>query len=444
MNRAPGTHNGATMSRAQFLRLGGLTAAGVAAPGFLSGCSAFTGQSSEPGDDATASGRLTMMISPEQTTGLEEIFDAFESETGITLERGSAPVDSLNEQLRIQITSGTAKDMFRSAPGGSVPSAQLVLGREGSLRDLSDQPWAGDVPDAFGPLLKDGDALYGFPISRAAIVIVYNKAVFSDLGAEPPTTWSEFLAVGDELKAADITPITFGLGNIAYIQFMPYALVCSLVNRVTPDIDEQLAAGTATFSDTPGWREALEKFKLLIDEYTDASPLGIPNDQAMQAVARGDAGMIPIISSNFPIIEEFVDNAEEELGAFVMPATDNPDDTWVPSSPDSLSVNADAANPEAALQLLEFLARPEHVTSYNERTQSFPGLVGNEVIETIIGRAVAPYLDAQRAAPYANHPWPNGEVQQTFMQTGQQYVEGSVSLDELLGAMDDAYAKGSE
>ncbi len=432
------------LDRRRFLQFGGLAAAGLAAPPLLSGCAAFTGEDSGgSGDSTTGGGTVKLMISPEQLTGLEEILPRFEEDSGVTVDAASAQVDSLNEQLRIQITSGTAADVFRSAPGGSVPSAQLVLGREGSLRDLSDQPWAGDIPENFGPLLRDGDTLYGFPISRAAIVTVYSRAAFDAVGAQAPTTWSELIALADELKAGGVIPVTFGLGNPAYLQFTPYALVATLVSRVDPDFDAKLRSGDATFAGTAGWVEALDKFKLLLDTYSDPSPLGIPNEQSMAAVARGDAAMIPIISANFPIIEEMVDDAEAELGVFVLPATDNADDTWVPSSPDSLSVNADAADPEAALALLEFLAQPENVTSYNEIAQSFPGLTGHDVAETIVGAAVAPFLDAGRAAPYANHPWPNGEVQQTFMQTGQQFVEGSVTTAGLLEAMDAVYERDS-
>lgn len=49
--------------------------------------------------------------------------------------------------------------------------------------------------------------LLGLPTGVYSIVWFYNKDLFAKAGAVPPTNWDEFVAVTQQLKSADITPV---------------------------------------------------------------------------------------------------------------------------------------------------------------------------------------------------------------------------------------------
>lgn len=72
-------------------------------------------------DDSTeeggSGGSLTAYVNTEQNTGLAPLIEAYEEETGGTVDISSATTDELNQQLRVQLTSGTAADLIRVSPG---------------------------------------------------------------------------------------------------------------------------------------------------------------------------------------------------------------------------------------------------------------------------------------------------------------------------------------
>src|SRR5439155_19983311 len=61
-------------------------------------------------------------------------------------------------------------------------------------------------------LLKYKDHFWGVPVNiHRANVLWYNKALFTKAGiTAAPTTWDEFFATADKLKAAGITPVALG------------------------------------------------------------------------------------------------------------------------------------------------------------------------------------------------------------------------------------------
>ena len=59
-----------------------------------------------------------------------------------------------------------------------------------------------------------GGKTWVYPIELRIFPIVYNKELFKKAGLDPdqpPKTWAEFLAAGEKLKKAGITPIVTGL-----------------------------------------------------------------------------------------------------------------------------------------------------------------------------------------------------------------------------------------
>ncbi|MBZ2196046.1 ABC transporter substrate-binding protein [Occultella gossypii] len=418
----------------------------LALAGTLVACGSSTGPGSDPdgSGDGEIGGELTLATSPEQNRGLELFYDQFEEETGATIDAEFQQVDSLNEQLRIQITSGTAPDMFRSAPGSSVPSAVLSLAGEGNVMDLSDQPWVEQVPDSFLPLMSNDDGLFAYPMSGQGLLMFYNRSVFEEVGVEVPTTWTEFLDVCEQIKAAGTTPIALGLGTPAYIQFIPYMLSASLVANLDPDFIEQRAAGETTFAESEGWHETWEKFLSLIElGYTTDQPLGVASDQTIQQVGTGDAAMIALTSGSAAVLADYAPGGLDDIGIFALPATDDPAETWTPFSPDYLVVNANAENAPTALAFLEYLSDPARAAQYAEETAMVPALANADPVDNDLNDVLQVFRDEDRTTPFANHLWPNGEVQQVLMATGQQVVEGTKTIDELLAEMDAAFGDGA-
>ncbi|MCC2594366.1 extracellular solute-binding protein [Tessaracoccus sp. OS52] len=439
---------------ASIRRTGAALASAALAVTLIAGCTTTGAQepdspapSNSASSEAPATPELggTLALATTSDIGPKLFIDDFEAETGVTVKGTYAEAGALGEQLRIQITSGTAPDLFRSAPGYAAPSSVLNLAQEGALMDLSDQPWAENVPESFSRLQELDGKTYAFPTYGQAILAFYNKDVFTEVGVEPPTTWSEFIEVLDELKAAGKVPISLGLADNYVIQFLPYALSATLVNGAEPDFYEKLEAGETSFSESQGWRETFELFLGLIEDgYTTPEPLGMPGDPAMQAVGSGEAAIVVMPSAASPVLAGFMAGGEDSMGSFAIPATDDASQTHIPFTPDYLVVNADAENPDAALAFLDYISEPERTAQWAAEVGAIPALANAEPIDNPLNQTVQPFLDEGRTTPFANHGWPGGQVATALMEVGQQAVEGSKSVDDLLAALDAAYEEAMQ
>jgi raffinose/stachyose/melibiose transport system substrate-binding protein len=441
----PSASSTRTRRRKARLAWHGLTAATLVAA--LAACGFVNTGDDDPTDadgSAAGGGTVTAYLNTETAAGIEPLVAAFQDETGTTVDVTSAETSELNQQLRVQLTSGTAADLIRVSPGSSSPVAANILGSEGELASLADATWAPEIGEDVQSLANvDGDAV-AFPISRNAIVMAYNSQVFEDAGVEVPTTWSEFIAACDALAAAGVTPISTPFQGGIYFQFWVYALAATLVYAENPEIDDQMAAGETSFQDNAEWNEVFDKIaELNAAGYFSDGMLGVPPDQGLQSVATGDAAMVLLVSAGLPQLYGYSEAGAEAFDVFAMPANDDAAATYVPVAPDFLAVNANAQNPEGARALLDYLARPENVEAYANAMGVLPGLSVEVSLENDALDPILPMIEEGRTAGYANYLWPNGDIQQTMLQSGQEWLDGSIDTNELLSQMDAEYAKGN-
>lgn len=415
----------------------------------LTGCSGFV--NSDDGDDGAGDdtgqggGPISAYVSTEQATGLADLPTAFTEENGIEVEQTSAAVPDINQQLPVQLSSGTAADVFRVSPGYSSNVAAGVLGGNGSLLDLSESAWVGDIDDGTRAMSDVDGVTYALPVGRNSLVMAYNIEVFDELGLEVPTTWAELLDVCQVLLDAGRIPIAQGLaGGAIYLQFYVYALAGTLVYGPEPDLDDQMRAGDVDFANHPAWTEVFEKYLDLRDrDFFTPDALGVPPEQALQSLATGDSGMALMTNSGLPELYDYSEQGPEAFSIFAMPANDDAASTLMPTAPDFLAVNAEASNPEGARAFLDFLAQPENVEAYANSLGVLPGLTVGAEVTTPALEPIMPMVDDGRTVAYANYLWPNGDVQQTMLQSGQELYADQISIDELLTQMDADYDQGT-
>lgn len=212
------------------------------------------------------------------------------------------------------------------------------------------------------------------------------------------------------------------------------------MNGLEPDFYDQLNAGETSFAESEGWRQTFELFLGLIEDgYTTPQPLGMPGDPAMQSVGNGEAAIVVMPSAASPVLAGFMTGGADRMGSFAIPATDDASQTHVPFTPDYLVVNGDADNAEAALAFLNFISEPERTAAWAAEVGAIPALTNAEPIDNALNETVQPFLDDGRTTPFANHVWPGGQVATALMEVGQQAVEGTSSVDDLLAALDEAY-----
>jgi len=165
---------------------------------------------------------------------LYEVIAAFEEETGISVDFTPAGRDLLSK-VRSDVLMGNPPDLidqdFSELNAALMGDEVLVQ----PLNDLLDGPGP-DGEARFRDIFADGDLelfahgndIYYVPYVKVTSGFFYDKTLFNSVGVTAPSTWDEFIAMGETLKSNGIPPLaqdgTTGLYN-AYFYYWATARV---------------------------------------------------------------------------------------------------------------------------------------------------------------------------------------------------------------------------
>ncbi|MCS3843558.1 ABC transporter substrate-binding protein [Microbacterium sp. AK031] len=307
-----------------------LAAAGVAALALpLAACSTGGGDS---GDGKVEISFLT------QNTGsnievAEALIEAFEAENpDITVKLESQPAGTEGDNLmKTKLATGEMEDVF----GYNSGSLFQALNPDQNLVPLDDQPWVGDLIDTMTPVVSTENGIYGAPFGSAqAGAIVYNKKVYEDLGLEVPTSWDEFAANNEAIKAAGIAPVIQTYGDTWTSQLFVLGDFGNVLAQ-DPDWAEEYTGGERKYVDEPalaGFANQQEGYEA--DWWNEDFASAVYDDGA-RMVATGEGAHYPILTGIVTTFQQNFPDEIEDLGVFALPAHDAADTkltVWLPNA----------------------------------------------------------------------------------------------------------------
>jgi glucose/mannose transport system substrate-binding protein len=155
------------------------------------------------------------------------------------------------------------------------------------LEDLIEETEGDVMPDDLKSVLTLNGHIYTMPINiHRGNVLWVNKQIFADNNLTPPTTFDEFFAVGDALKAKGIVPLAMGGAN-QFEQGVLFETV--LIGTLGADDYQALWNGEIPMTD-PRIAEALNTYKKMLT-YTNEDRDALSWDQATALVIEGKAAM---------------------------------------------------------------------------------------------------------------------------------------------------------
>ena len=235
-------------------------------------------------------------------------------------------------------------------------------------------------------------SVYGVPFAIQTLQVFYNEAIFEELGLEEPTTWEEFLAVNEAVAEAGYIP----LATTARDAWM-LPILHSIVGAGTyggNEFVEAVLAGETTFED-PAFVESLQALKDLQPylppdvtavSYADAQALFINEMAAMFPGGSWEAGYFQ------------AQNPDLELGVFAVPAkgTDERLTSWFVDGSWAATTSAD--DPEAALELVDWLGSPEFGQAFTDELSQISPIEGVTPSDELLAEIVSMWNEA--ATPY--------------------------------------------
>ncbi|XVU21080.1 ABC transporter substrate-binding protein [Actinoplanes sp. CA-054009] len=401
-------------------------------------CSSGTNAGS--GNDAD---NKTLTLASVDQGSIEDVIKAFEAANpGVKVTFTTSGADQYQAQIRTQLSSGTAPDVMTVWPGNGNPGATYVLAKPGYLLDLSDQPWASQLPDAFKQVAQYEGKTYNAVFGLNGIGAVYNDEALAKSGLKAPTTWTELLKFCGDAAGKGTPAFALGIQDNWVTQLVLYALAATTVFGADKDFDAKLQSGQATFANSQ-WTTAMAKYQEMDKAGCfQKNPLGTSYEASQALAATGKT--LGIVQGNWIIGLLKQKNPNGKFTMTALPATDEPASFLMPAAAGAgYGVNAKAKNKDLALKFITFIMSPEGMKLFNEKQGSLPTLPGAGTTVDPGLKQLTTFVQENRTVPFMDQLWPNAKVQQTMLSGLQEVFSKQATADQVLKDMDTEYQKGA-
>lgn len=336
-----------------------LVATGMIALSVLAGCG-----SKEASGGSNGKVKIEFLEYKSEAKGtFSELAKKFEKENPNIDIVVTNPPDSVTV-LKTRVAKRDLPDVI--GMGGDVSYAEIS--KAGALKDVSKDSALNDIQPAYIDMLKDiskQDKVYGIPYAANANAVIYNKTIFKELGIEVPTTWEEFIAAAEKVKAAGKIPFYFTFKD-AWTALPAYNVLAA--NTQGDDFFKKLDKGDTKFAE--GHKEAAEKLLTLL-EYGHKDQNGKAYNDGNVAFAKGESAMY--LQGIWAIPEIKKANPNIEVGVFPYPIGDSK----VVSGVDLLlAQSATTEHPKEAKKFIEFLLSDENMKEYLTQQNAFSAKTG--------------------------------------------------------------------
>ncbi|MCU1437123.1 MAG: extracellular solute-binding protein [Naasia sp.] len=219
------------------------------------------------------------------------------------------------------------------------------------------------APSALEAFTKEG-VTYAVPFGLDAKFMVYNQKLFADAGVTVPETLEELIETCGTLRAAGITPMSFG--NVDGWPALHYITQLNSYNVPAETLAADFKPETATF-DHPGYAKSLEQFTEILTECTDSGTgaNGVDYYTERDAFGAGKAAMFYVENLEFGATVPEGSQAEADgWDQFKLPApSDAEGDTEaLTGAPDGFLINSRSKNAALAVDFMKFVTSQENAS----------------------------------------------------------------------------------
>ncbi len=307
---------------------------------------------------------LTYLVDESQNTvdtatALVEAFVAQNPDVEIIIETRPGGADGDNI-VKTRLATGEMAEIFWYNSG----SLLQALNPTQTLVDISDQAFIENVAEAFIPTVSQGEAIFGVPTGTGmGGGILYNTAVYADLGLEVPTTWDEFVANNAAIAEAGIAPVlaTFGTGSTWTSQLFVLADYYN-VEQAVPGFADMYTANEAKYADTPAALAGFEYMQQAYDLGWFQEDYATEQFEAgLEFLANGEVAHYPMLTFVLSTIASNYPDQVDDIGFFAQPGMDseaNGVTLWMPAGT-YIPQTTEGAELDAALAFLDFIASVE-------------------------------------------------------------------------------------
>ncbi len=392
-----------------------------------------------PAADATAPVTMTFLVNdgPSDVATVTALVDAYMAlNPNVTINIETRPGGTEGDNVvKTRLATGEMTDIFYYNSG----SLLQALHPADTLVDLSQEPFVANIVDSFLPTVSQGEGVYGVPTGTAmGGGILYNKAIYEQLGLSVPTTWEEFAANNEAIKAAGIAPVIATYGDTWSSQLFVLADYFN-VQAAFPNFAEDYTANKEKYATNPA---AIKGFEYLQEGFEKGwyqqDFATTKYDQGLKLLADGVGAHYPMLSFALPTIAVNSPDKINDIGFFAQPGSDSANGAtiWMPPG---TYIPQTTSNVDAAKAFLAFIASTAGVDAITAQVApSGPYVVKGATLPDDVLPAVkdiAAYIDSGNSAPALEFlspiKGPSLEQITVAVGTGQMTAdEGAVNYDK--------------
>ncbi len=336
----------------------------------LTGCGAKSEQGSESTTESSSTeeaakpqgGEITAMcVGTESDTYLEDyqsIIDDFNAnnEFGVTVNMEFYENEQYKTKLTTVMASNAVPDIFFTwelsylepfVSGGKVADITSYL--------ESDQDWKNSFAEGTLDLLTYDGKNYAIPTQKSLCVMFYNKQIFADNNITVPTTYDEFLAACETLKAAGVTPLAMS-GSDTWI---PAQFVQQISNGIAGmDLYNGICDGSKNWNDAAHVEAATELQNMVNAGYFQDGFIGMGPEESTALFESGKTAMY--FQGAWDCGRISASEVGENAGAFILPAKNAQyNNISVGSVDTSFAISETCENKDAAVAFLKYWTSKE-------------------------------------------------------------------------------------
>ncbi len=282
------------------------------------------------------------------------------------------------------------------------------------LADVSDYEGLKSIKPVYLEMLEGlefvpTEGTFGVPYVANAAGVLYNRAMFQEHGWQIPTTWSEFIALCEQIQSEQIQPLYFGFRD-TWTCLAPWNALA--VGLAPADVCAQVNRKETTFQENYGQvaDRVLEMLK-----YGQSGPFAYNYNDACIAFANGETAMYAIGSYAVPQIKSV--NPDMDIDSFVMPANDDASKNVLNSGIDlQFCLTKECKDKEAAYEVLDFLLDHDNMQSYLDDQNAVPCKDEAFTLAPMLD-GMASYIEEGKMSDYHDHHYPSEMAVDGMIQT---------------------------
>ncbi len=306
--------------------------------------------------------------------------------------------------------------------GVFLQSAYFNMMEEGYFLDLTGEEFLTKVSPAIVELASYNGKNYVLPITMNGYALYVNTDIFAAHNLEIPTTYDEFIACCETLKAAGVNPWALPGKSTGNLGQNYERLLGGCVDHEAWKIAEAVAEG-ASHKDFPAFVEYIEKWYAMT-RYCGLDPLSTDDDDCNRMFATGEVAML--FSGTWG--NSVFMNLNPELNYVgVVPPTISGVEPFTCGTVDiALTIGADSDNIEGAKKFMEYFVSEGPAQKFAEGDKN-PNVVLSTNYEIPHMAAISAAMQDGRFALIPSTYWPAGYRDEIQIMLQQLLLDGDVN-----------------